>query len=635
MSRVVEEIATSRDALDVVTIMTLLKKVIPFFPSLNSTTRLQLRRMIAHSFPFLCNMVSFIAAMPKDLQESRIYKEVLIEVLKKESCLKGYIVDSKGKLERNTLKSVFFGSKLFNVLVPELGMMEYLELLEFQWTGVFDKLLSQTSIYGELLSSMLILHPTLSPDLTFGRLILAGDDHFECFQKIVSTSTLLDQQRLLKLFLSYLQMHTNLENCRNVFAVLKRLPLHKVINLDTVLNLNSQILQEVVLRLLPREQNTGIALELTRKFAEAQTEDEKVCWLFVIMLRHKMDPAEKKALSRNSIFLDAVTKRLGHEDAAMRERTMYIAKLVSNGELEYESEFTINIPDLDLSEPHIIDYKALQESEAAQTRPSNSPVQDIVTLTLSDDSEATVFIKDLLKKYEGNDRKHLVPLLQLTVKLLRQKKDFPLEVNYYSSALLPHLVSLTNALEEPQFEHWRINSLVSLLVVTPEVVQLLLRILFTSEHSLQQRLSLLSSMSLAARELRGESNGSVVVKPQYDFPTRRLPWDKPTQGLIEKKPKPGSAMSKTVWRSKKLDKESRPSTIPNHFRKHARSFFYPLAQGWFNGIELGNFDKLFKSHYIQTLTIIYQCSYPHADYDQMTETMLQVTRSALQEGINT
>ncbi|CDH15964.1 related to Telomere length regulation protein TEL2 [Zygosaccharomyces bailii ISA1307] len=633
VSRVVEEIATSNASLDIVAMMTIVKRVLPFFPSLNPNSRNHLTKMVSHSFPFLCQIVSFVRAMPGDQQEARIYKEVLLEVLQNENWLLNYIKQCKTKLERGNLKSVIFGSKLFNVLAPDINMLAYLELLKTQWSVVFDRPFLVSSGYSDLLTSMLVLHSTLSPDVIFGQLVLTDDHHFECFKLIVSGAKLFDQRRLINFLLSYLQMHTNLKNYHNALAVLEKLPLHKSVDLEMILHLNSLILQELLLRLPPHE-NPGLVLELTRKFADAQEEDEKICQLLVIMLKHKMNSVEKGDLSRDPSFLDAVTKRLSSEDAALRERTMYVAKLVSDGELKYESDFVIVIPDLNLAPAHKIDYDALKEGEAAVVRQPLSLSHDVVRLTLSDDAEPVVFLKDLIKKYESNDKKQRVPLLQLTVKLLRQKKNFPLEVGYYSTTLLPQLATLNNAQEESQFEHWRINALVSLIVVTPEAVRTLQRILFTSELSLQQRMSLLSGLGLAARELRGEDNGSLVVKPEYDFPTRRLPWDKPTQNAIEKKSEPGSALSQTVWRSKKLDKEAGPSNInTNRFKKHAQTFFYPLAQGWFRGIQLGTYDKLFKTHYLKTLTIIYDCSYPHAEYEQMTEAMLQVTKQALEQGI--
>lgn len=50
-----------------------------------------------------------------------------------------------------------------------------------------------------------------------------------------------------------------------------------------------------------------------------------------------------------------------------------------------------------------------------------------------------VFLKDLLREYErtGESREaRLIPLLRQTVKLVRQKTDFPLEVGYYAQGIL-------------------------------------------------------------------------------------------------------------------------------------------------------------------------------------------------------
>ena len=90
--------------------------------------------------------------------------------------------------------------------------------------------------------------------------------------------------------------------------------------------------------------------------------------------------------------------------------------------------------------------------------------------------------------------------------------------------------------------------------------------------------------------------------------------------------------TKTVWKSKKLGKDQEKGT-QNRFRKHSSLFFYPLAHGWLNGIDVGTYNQLFKSHYLTTLRIIYSCANPVHDFEYMTELMDHIISSAIEEGI--
>lgn len=640
----VGNIFESHEPLELASIMTIVQKVIPFYPSLGPIAQDQLVQIIERSYTFFSQLVSFVLSMKSDQREVKIFRTVILEILRRGKCIHQYIREVGSQLERSSVVSLFFGSKLFNVLVSEISILEYLEILKIQWENLFKESTFQDPIYGNLFVSMIILHPTLCPDVIFGQLVFVDDNRYNGFKVLVKNATLLDQRRILRFLLLYLQLHTNFSNYRSVWSVLEPLPFQKAVDLDTVLSLRSDILQEIVLRLISRSQNSRFVLPLIRRFAECSScLDGQVCQILVIMLRLKMDSDERKAVSRNSSFMNAVTKRLAHEDAIVRERTMYIAKVVTDGQLQYDSDFFIAIPDLDFSDiPKPPDYASLRDFEpslvdASKLSSLTPPTQELAKLEISQELEPIVFVKDLLKKFESQENKLLVPLLQSTVRLVRQKRDFPLEVGFYSSPLLLHISTLNNNTDEKNFEDWRVNALVSLLVVTPEKVQDLQRILFNSELSLQQRISVLTSIGFAARELRGFDNGSTIITPHYDFPTKRLPWDNPSarKQLLEEYPESKSALtsSQSVWRSKKLDKPTQ-GINENCFRNHAHVFFYPLVHGWLNGIDLGTYDKLFKRHYMRITTIVYQCCHPHKDYDEMTEIMLQLTSQALQQGID-
>lgn len=220
------------------------------------------------------------------------------------------------------------------------------------------------------------------------------------------------------------------------------------------------------------------------------------------------------------------------------------------------------------------------------------------------------------------------------MKLIRQKKDFPTEVGFYSVSLLTNISALSNTFDEKGFEEWKVNAIVSILVICPEKIIDLYHILFSNELSIQQRMIILTAASLSARELRGLQD-DIVIKPKYDFPTERLPWDKPIkqQPLANKIQDVTDIVSEqTVWRSRKLDTIT-TTKKENRFRKHATQFFYPLAHAWLNGIDLGSFDRLFKKHYIDVLRMVLTCSTPHYELDSMKSLMYQIIEDAVKHGI--
>lgn len=639
------------EPLTLIEILTIIKTVIPVYPSLERESRDAVLMLISKQFTFMAQLVSFTASLPEGQAERKIFRKVMIDTLKNKSqCLYIYMGQSTGTaMQRNNFKALMFGSKLFNILSPEMDVVDYLNCLREQWQFMLDKRLDtelSDKVFGEFLIATLTLHPALGEQIFLDDLFLTGERYFHSMTAIVSGASALDQQRLLKSFIvPYLDLHINGSNMDSVVAVLKRLPLERIVDLPYILTLKSLVLQGCLISLVPAKLQAEIVSQLLGRFGRPdENVDETICQLLVLSFKHAHDPSLKSNMSSDAKLLDGVTARLMHKDHALRERTMYIAKIVTNGELKYESDFTISVPELTSPRNDSqISFSSLRNQSNVQAIEAPAVTQSKTRqLTLSEDSDDEededagstrdiVFLKDLVTQYAKlNANKGTKPtsLLKKTVKLVRQKKDFPIEVSYYSPALLVSISSLNNNLEEENFEEWRINALVSVLVVEPERATDLLKILFTSELSLQQRMSLLSGLGLAARELRGYDD-KTVLKPQYDFPSSRIPWDNQTETPPALVTSPEElSMGRVVWKSKKLLSDGKEPSTQNNFRQYARLFFYPLAHGWLDGIDLGNFTDLFKTHYLMTLKIVYQCAYPVHDYDTMTQLMEQITLDA-------
>lgn len=652
--------------LDLETVMSIIQNVIPIYPSLGTETRRLLYRLVASSYLFLSQLVTFTKTVTTVEEVSKVYKLFIRDSLAMEdACFANAIEQfSRTKMQRQFLKTLFFGSRLFNLLSSEVNIIEYLELMQNQWEHIacliredsYSK--DKMKFLAELLLAQLSLHPIYASDKIVDDLFLATDLNFNSITQILGNATSIDKQRiLLKYVVPHLESKINDENYNCIFLILKKFSAFKYFDAKSLINIKSPQFQEIIIKNIPSSICNNITMALISKFAMVdETIDTQVCQLLAMLLTYALSDTQKLNVSHSTDFLNGVTKRLSNTEYEIRERTMCIAKLVSNNELKYESDFKIDLPDLALANDASIDLKLLHSPSSPEAVTEVlSLTNKINTLSFQDDSDSDneddysddikhiVFIKDLAETYTNHGRGETINLIQLlrqTVKLVRQKRFFPLEVGYYANTLLTNVTTLNNSHEEDNFEQWRMNAIISIVVVVPEKVETLFKILFNSELSIQQRISILSSLGLAARELRGLDDSS-VYKPEFDFPTKRLPWDqernndkKLVEDISDTTNNELISNGVTSWKSKKLqstDGSNNPSK--NNFRKYAPQFFYPLCYGWQNGIDMGTFDQLFKSHYINTLQIIYNCAYPVHDYESMTQQMELIMDSAAQQGI--
>ncbi|EDO14849.1 hypothetical protein Kpol_359p10 [Vanderwaltozyma polyspora DSM 70294] len=648
------------DELDLETIMVLITVVVPVYSSLHIREQQKLMVLISKSFTFLAQLVSFGNTIDVINPERNLFVNLLIELLiKYPNCLYNYSIDAiNSKEKRNFIISMLFGSKLFNFISKKVDIVDYLNILSTQLKYILENdsnKLIESPCFGHYLVAFFSLNPILGLDILIQDLFLSEETYFELFIKIVNNSTRLDQKRIVgKFLISYLDSKTHSGNYLEVAKILEKFNLHKVIDLQLLLSLKSTALQETIIKLLPVVLIISFSTGLLERFdALDESNDESICQLFTILLKVKLDSNQRDKIANGSKFLNAVTKRLGHQDRLIRERTMYIAKLVSNNQLQYESDFIIDIPDLSFDDvQNSIDFTKLNSNVNKEKidfelvpRTADQFKQMSLEFDSDDDDEDEidgrirfVFLKDIVQEFEKIDktkRENLVELLQIVVKLVRQKKDFEMEVNFYAPSLLANVACLNNNFDEKKFEEWRINAMVSIIVTSPDNIKELFNLLFTKELSLQQRMSIVSSIGLASRELRGFDD-PYVAKPEYDFPTSKLPWHTNYEmNVIEDITKDSQQIIKekeTTWRSQKLNK-SKIKPNRNRFQKYARSFFYPLTNGWLNGIDMGSFDVLFKIHYFSTVQMVYHCAFPVYDYENMTYMFNNIVEDALKQNL--
>lgn len=96
--------------------------------------------------------------------------------------------------------------------------------------------------------------------------------------------------------------------------------------------------------------------------------DQEVAEMLVLILNNLSDDS-KRHISHDPISLNFVTKRLHSEDRLVRERTMFVAKQVTNNEIKYDSDFKIDIADLRISSPYVLTLPIVSSSSRISKRP--------------------------------------------------------------------------------------------------------------------------------------------------------------------------------------------------------------------------------------------------------------------------
>lgn len=259
-----------------------------------------------------------------------------------------------------------------------------------------------------------------------------------------------------------------------------------------------------------------------------------------------------------------------------------------------------------------------------------------------------IYIKDLLAYIALDTKSNLAyekrrAALIYGPTLLRQKSQFGNEVSFYSNALCEQAVGLTNTFEDKNFEEMKINFLIAVVVSHFSAAPHLCSLLLTGDYSLQQRLSILTVLSLSARELRGHDDA--IVKKSYiekNFPTYQLPGkvhqkyaeldDFPLYGLqlpyhqIQKELMDNSSQmakeqlsdGKILRISESLKKKNTPGPkqpkIKNFHRLIGSLFFFPLVNVWYEagGIDIGHYSPILISHFIKTLVLFMHAAFPSA-----------------------
>ena len=222
------------------------------------------------------------------------------------------------------------------------------------------------------------------------------------------------------------------------------------------------------------------------------------------------------------------------------------------------------------------------------------------------------YIRDLiagLRDTENYDRYRLA--LSTAASLIRRKAKFGTEVTDHIEELATQLVGLGDKFNIEKFAEMRLQGMIAVLVAQPlQMGQWFSRTYFNGEYSMGQRASILTTLSMGARELAGYRDEDAaltgaVVAPEELFPSKKLP-DKyhkiyaidaaPINTLAKQLEKTmiqpmaieaadkmagPNALKVRTFSSRMEVEKKRKRAIPNELAKIvAEGFFFPLTGLW-------------------------------------------------------
>lgn len=251
------------------------------------------------------------------------------------------------------------------------------------------------------------------------------------------------------------------------------------------------------------------------------------------------------------------------------------------------------------------------------TKPDSDPEDDDPDPTLVQRNKPTapVYIRDLiagLKDKENYDRHSTA--LRTAASLIRRKANFGTEVTDHIEQLATTLVGLNDTFELDDFQETRQEAMIAVLLVQPaKMGQWFARTFFEGDYSMAQRVSILTTLGLGARELAGFKSDDVrpsSTKAEPSFPSKRLPdklhkvyasdsltVDAQAKRLAHTMIEPmaltaadklsgPNALKVRTFSSRMEVEKKRTKAIPNELAKLvAQHFFFPLTGRWWTRVQ--------------------------------------------------
>jgi telomere length regulation protein len=302
--------------------------------------------------------------------------------------------------------------------------------------------------------------------------------------------------------------------------------------------------------------------------------------------------------------------------------------------------------------PRVIEVFSDSEDEDGDLvkyeKPDSDPEDedDDPTVITRNKPTAPVYIRDLiagLRDEENYDRHTLA--LATAASLIRRKANFGTEVTDHLDDLATILTGLQDNLELDDFAQQRQRALIAVLLAKPaQMAQWFARSFFSGDYSLTQRIAMLTTLGLGARELAGikDSSTEELIPAPASFPSKQLPPHLHKIYAENKNANPVAKISSSMARemlsplasqaadqlsgpnilkvrtfSSRMEVEKkRPKPIPNALAQIvADHFFFPLTGRWWLQVRASN-DSLYASThllppFLQTLSLLLNASGPN------------------------
>ncbi|KAF2707753.1 hypothetical protein K504DRAFT_446860 [Pleomassaria siparia CBS 279.74] len=295
----------------------------------------------------------------------------------------------------------------------------------------------------------------------------------------------------------------------------------------------------------------------------------------------------------------------------------------------------------------IIDESSDEDDDLlAYDKPDSDPEDDTDDPTEINRNKPTapVYIRDLvagLRDSEDYDRHVLA--LSTAAPLIRRKANFGSEVTDHIEELASILTGLNDHFDVPEFNEQRQSALIAILLAKPgPMAQWFARSFFSGDYSFTQRIAMLTTMGVGARELAGLKDTATedLIPAKAAFPTKTLPpnlhkiyasdsnpVERITKDLTKQLLSPiaagaadqlsGPDILKVRTFSSRMEVEKRrQKPIPNALAQIvADNFFFPLTGRWWINTHNSS-DSLYNSShllppFLHTLALLMNAAGPN------------------------
>lgn len=205
-------------------LLPVIKYVIPIYSSLNKETQDVLRQICARHFTFIPQILEYAKELGSRPEKNLYYSFLLSVITLNGECLYNYL-QLLSRKEFAFLKSVIFGSKLFNALCESVSIVDYLDCMKMQWAYILHNTQYYSKDHLDLFLSCVKMHSSLGIDILVEGLVLSDVENWSKFKAMLSVGSFIHQRGIFLYYLvPYFNKVSTIENSSAVFSIISGLP---------------------------------------------------------------------------------------------------------------------------------------------------------------------------------------------------------------------------------------------------------------------------------------------------------------------------------------------------------------------------------------------------------------------------